>query len=62
MIAFRLLQANLSSLAMAVHWYHGPMQVFLPAAILLTENYVGQRDSLVRQPAVFPMGQSEVIV
>jgi len=62
MIAFGLLEANLSSSAMAVHWYHGPMQAFLPAAIPLTENYASPHDSLVSQPAVFPMGQCKLIV
>ena len=62
MIAFRLLEANSSSSAMAVHWYHGPMQAFLLAAIPLTENYAGPHDSLVSQPAVSPMGQYELIV
>ncbi len=61
-IVFRLLQANSSSSAMAVRWYHGPMRAFLPAAIPLTENYASPRDSLVSQPAVFPMGQCELIV
>jgi hypothetical protein len=47
---------------MAVRWYHGPMREFLPAAIPLTEHYASPRGSLVRQPTVFPVGKSEVIV
>src|SRR5712691_1897420 len=55
--ASRPLWANSSSSARSVHSHHGPTS----AAIPLAANYVGPRNSLVRQPAVCLMGQCELI-
>jgi len=59
--SFRLLWANLSSLARSVHLYCGPMQASCLAAICLTEISPSPCDILVQQPKLCLIGQCILI-
>jgi hypothetical protein len=58
-ILVMLQRASSSSLESSAHFHHGPMQAFFSAAILVTECYGGQCDSLARQPIMCLLGQCE---
>src|SRR6267378_1302392 len=60
--SLRYTPSHACSLKKAVRSHRRSRRAFLSAAILLTVNYAGPRDSLVRQPTVCLMGQCEPII